>query len=199
MSMTFDMIQCSRCDFSASSSASWGRFFYKLEDDRIIPMNRRLGWCHSCKTARAIENLDPAIVERSIDENTSKSSKQLNRVAKILSKIWPFRILEFRGTANGAEMFNFNNEKVQDGLALVDLIAGRLSEAKCLECGSTQVEKLDVPSISYTDPNVFLGFKHPECGGKLIAEESNIRINMIMSQKYFDREGNFLYENADDT
>ena len=35
MSMPFTLIQCTRCDFGASSIELWGSFYYVLDDQRL--------------------------------------------------------------------------------------------------------------------------------------------------------------------
>lgn len=57
MSVSVNVFNCDRCDFKASGNIVRGRFYYQLSGSSLIPLERELGWCSSCKTLVPVERL----------------------------------------------------------------------------------------------------------------------------------------------
>ena len=195
MSMPFEVIQCSRCDFSASSSQAWGRFYYVLDDQRLVPLCRTLSWCHDCKSIRAIEDLSIDLLNEKIRDRRKKVRTQHALVSRRKSMIWPFNLLlSEQQTARKIRTLDHCEQALQDELDLLSIVEARQSEEKCLVCSSPHVTKVDVPSVYSPETSAPIDFRHPDCGGALTATGSTFWINVILKSKHYDTEGVFLYE-----
>ncbi len=195
MSMPFTLIQCTRCDFGASSIELWGGFYYVLDDQRLVPLSRVLGWCHTCQSVRAIEDLSIGRVHERLEEKRTEADTRRALVNRRRTRIWPLNLfLVKQRTDREIEILDFYEQEVENNIALLKIIEGRHSDGKCLVCGYFRITELDVPFVYDPETTVPLGFNHPNCGGDLFAKGSNWRLNISLSNKHYDTEGAFLYE-----
>lgn len=195
MSMPFTLIHCTRCDFGASSTELWGGFYYVVDDQRQIPVSRMPGWCKTCQTVRAIEDLSVLRVNERLEKRCAEADAQRTLVDRRLNRIWPLNLLQSKQrTDHEIKILDFYEQEVENETGLLKIIEGRHSDGKCLVCSCVRITELDVPFVYDPETTVPLGFNHPNCGGDLFAKGSNWRINISLPNKHYDTEGAFLYE-----
>ena len=184
MSMPYDVIYCSKCDFQAVSTVLWGRFLYWADDGKEAYFSRKLGWCHDCKTVRAIEELPQVeqVLRRRIELD-----QELNGDLRM------DRFLAWMGTEKSWRLKHALEER--DGLDVLETVANLERKPRCLACTSENVADIQAP-FARDLPSTFdmeLPFFHPDCGGSLRFKDSKgYRLAKGPSVLRMTVEGNFI-------
>lgn len=207
MSMLFTAFSCDACGFKAGSTAVWGRYNYRTPDGDV-PLQRKLGWCCACADVIAMEvlpgpqrtqALEQEVAQRTayVRDYVANAEKGRGTLARLLNRpvTVPEEVREVDHLRTIAE------SELKAELARIRLLSGRTSGPRCLVCGSVDVEA--IPEAfnlqgSYRDPGppVRIGWKHPGCGGEIMAAHSGIRIGMRMRERWYDAEGRLLSPRA---
>ena len=193
MSVYSSTIKCDKCDYGSSMSVVHGIFNY-ITDGNKYNVERSHGWCYECHKFVAVEDFNAnKFIEAEIIEIQEKIKfvetagfftrmkseyKQLKRNYEYYFK--HIKELEWR--------INFNNN--------------RKSLPKCLVCGATNIENINVKELDYYNPGPekrIMGFKHPECGGNLWLVKSSYRFNIRYEPQLYNVEGNRIYNISDKT
>lgn len=200
MSMTSLSFRCNKCDFAASSMVNWGSFNYKHEN-KLLSVNRKLGWCEHCATICPIEVLattstvDQAIAKQKQLIETFECAnesllKQRSFIAKMLRlrPAQPFTILSLKNE------IDYLNDIINEMRELLSFFSNRHSGPRCLLCGCERVVLLP----SFEDPDetddheeekfVYV-LNHPTCGGAINVYHPSIRFSMKMRERFYDVEG----------
>ncbi len=189
MSMTFGEIHCDLCDFRTTTMNIWGWFFYVFPDNYQMWVNRKLGWCYSCKTMQPVETFP----------ELSKLTEIVPYLKAELAKLTGNGILKFLKPY-------FGKNKVEIGLILEEIVKAerfiallkeRKSPPKCLECSGSEIACFDMPEFYEKKGPQQILFRHPGCNGQLWIEESDLRLAMQMRSRYYTLEGDFISEDDD--
>lgn len=195
MSLPVISFSCDRCGFTSSNMVFWGRFYYQIGNGRYIHVERCAGWCFDCQTFAPIEELNQ---EKAMNE-LQRVKKELWKHQEQLGKIESYKIgiisrwftsskkLEALRTKVGYLQIN-----VSSALSYVNLINSRKSPARCLRCCQSNITPFVMPPVEDNPGKHLTGFIHPNCGGNIIAENSNTRIAMKYKTCIYSIEGNFL-------
>lgn len=188
MSVEPTVFTCDKCDFKASSKIVWGRFYYQAAADRLIPLNRSLGWCSSCKTLTPVEDL--SIRKVTYDE-----------IREYEAELFDF---ESRGFLKKRLVGSKKKERIayvrrclEENLKLVDILRSRQSPPRCLICSDTQVilhKFLTIADDDNSGKPRLTGFVHPDCGGNIIASNAGISLMVQMKSRAYTTEGIFIKE-----
>lgn len=123
MSWPVTVFTCTRCDFRQGDSHTWGSREYLLADGVRVSVPRRLGWCHSCGSIAAVEDLS-GDAQREECEETERELADL-RFWKLRERKW----------------LQQNLADLQDTL---QLLKQRKSPARCLHCGSADIGSISI-------------------------------------------------------
>lgn len=199
MSMSLSIFTCDRCDFRASEDIVWGRFYYQLSDGSLIPLERELGWCSSCKTLAPVERL--SINNAIHDEIQSLKVDFARYEAELLNlENRSFFIKCFMSSKKKEEIkknFAYTRQVLKEKMELVNILSSRKTPPRCLICSSDEVISYEFPSISIDEPpgkHYLTGFIHPDCGGNIMISNSGIRLIMQMKRRSYSTEGVFITE-----
>ncbi|PKL50479.1 MAG: hypothetical protein CVV42_03000 [Candidatus Riflebacteria bacterium HGW-Riflebacteria-2] len=205
MSLPHLEFQCSKCDFESTSLKCFGRRNYRC-DESYIPVSSELGWCFRCKNIALIEafpdekeimgrqNLLQVLVsalEKSKESQPSEipwHKKLLGIKPKLPEEV---KELQYKITAL--------KQHVAEDLARLKLMRDRQSPYKCLICGEEKhvyLTNVEWKRLHEQTEAIPIGFKHPFCGGEILAGNSDIRFHFKSINYVYDKEGNFI-EKAD--
>lgn len=179
MSMSFSIINCSKCHESWPSNKLWGKFTYELNNGLELDMDRTLGWCYSCKQVQAIEKIES--IQGAND--TLKSLESLYKEEQSKSIFWSIPYF------NSSEM-RYIKKKISAQKKRIEWLKKRVSKARCLTCFNTEVHALDFRAES--NGNRAIGFEHPECGGQLHTRLSEFGLNLCLDEKFYNSEGELI-------
>jgi len=118
MSWPVTIFTCTRCDFRQGDTHTWGIREYVLADGVRVSVPRRLGWCHSCQSIAAVEDLSGDEQREELEEI---------QVALVVLRFWKFRERKWL------------RRQLADALDTLDLLKERKSPARCLHCGSADI------------------------------------------------------------
>ncbi len=182
MSQPFDEVYCDRCEYRRGSFVLWGRLSYMLPSGKQLHLNRRLGWCHTCKEIVAMEDIaTEALLQVSIDDCTVR----LEAISRLKNGRLFKRLLSYDRT----EIIDLE-ENLSDLCERLALLRQRSSLERCLSCGSTEVVPISLPAVD-REP-VQLDFSHPGCGGNFWAAHNPTWLNMRFEEKYYNVEGEHI-------
>lgn len=185
MSMPYSVITCNACDKHWSTTSTWHIYCYSLPDGRTTRADCSLSWCHSCNEFRPVERIPTKdavakALAAKIEELAVLRKRPLEKLRRLLS--WG-NIL--RKISQETAWAIKDLEKAQ---AAYDWRALRESPPKCLECGSTNTQDIDISKWERSGSTM----SHPRCTGQLSIEDSGIRIALVHQKYCYDVEGNFL-------
>jgi len=182
MSMPSTDLVCSKCEFQGSNAVVWGDFRY-VGGEREIPLSRTLGWCADCSDFVPME--DFTIKDELLDEireTLEAISVRTNQWASfsLLKRTRKHRLYEV--------------ESLSALIAHLALIGERCGSERCLQCGSTSVQRFDG---HYSEPDSYAskgttvntGFCHPGCGGTFLASINPMRFNLIFEPRFYSLNG----------
>jgi hypothetical protein len=181
-------IWCGVCHFRSSNSRIWGIYTYEFPDGERLSIERAAGWCYKCKDIEPIENL--SIVNTEADgggRNMIKNGKNGKASCRdMITSIFPFIGLRQKNKETSSD------RAFQDTLAARNrFLSLRLDPAKCLACGETNIECVDIPTPPKGEMRP-LPWPHPNCGGMLYVRNLDIRIHYIFRNRIYDIQGNYL-------
>ena len=181
MSINAVSLECERCHASFSDGATTGYFVYELDDGSQLQLDRQYGWCHDCDRMVAIEDLSgrrPLEDLKRIRRWKTDAEDQLRR--SILSM--------FKGNEkNRIRELDIEIEELEQSLSFLRL---RKSAAKCLTCGSTEIEELpSIPRPAEPMQPVPAGWNHPGCGGRMLAVLQEYRLSYSNSPRIYNKDG----------
>ncbi len=187
---------CTTCGFRTSDTGSWGLKEYVLSTGVRLTIDWRLGWCHDCKSVRAVELLDLQIAEEVLRQiqselaaSTFNPKKWWCHLFKLIPNLWRFNL----------EHWQSSKDAYDDALDIVELIRNRQAARKCLSCGGTHVVAPLVTNAEATLENggfAKTGFVHPECGGDMYMTEEGVRLAIKPVARRYTTEGEFIDDEA---
>lgn len=187
-------IKCNSCEFSASTTALWGTYLYRLKSGKEIVIERESGWCDDCRTivsiAMSADRLRSKIQE--CVKNIGRLTNQLRRV----NPINPFR----QKLASQKTINNFKSErkhwKVEKAALSIALKRPECLQRvnRCLVCSGNSTTRLKIPHVPASREPLDLNFKHQNCGGSLVAHPSSAYIRMRLPIRVFDLDVKLLNE-----
>jgi len=204
MSLPVTMYRCTHCDFEQGNVGTWGAREYVLDDGVRIPLHWHMGWCESCRSLAAIENLSSQIRFHEYRE----AQGQL----QIVSRRWGG--LRFGLSEDDRSKVRSYEDQLEDAIDGLEMLSKRKSAPHCLRCLSTQVQTMGIRSNdSYYEPNSPCVFSasaksaiietaptgnsdksiwlHPGCGGEIYTMEhpDGLRLAMRPTIHRFTSEG----------
>jgi hypothetical protein len=165
------LFSCTHCDFEQSDVKTWGCREYVLEDGVRIVMPSRLGWCHACNGLVAVEDISV----KARQEELEKAQKEFANLS-----MWAFR------------MRRILQREIVDLQDILLLQQQREESARCLDCGSTDIDfpsKQPVSEENGSGALFKLNFLHPSCGGTLVAKMSDMRLVLQQTVKRYTPNG----------
>lgn len=181
MSLSLGLLECDRCMATFPESGLLvSAAVYCLPDGGEIHVQKTLGWCYSCQSTAAIENLDPAELNSKLQDLQDRRQKaQLtlkNRLRQLVGK-----------PLDEADTSRPDEEIIERGIAL---LASRLDGPRCLKCGSHEVTALPNYTADLTGRPVDTGFQHPKCYGYLwVSYDPDIRVMLRPQRVTYDPSG----------
>lgn len=184
MSMPFSVITCDSCSREWFTHVFWGRHSYRLPDGRNTEVHQALAWCTPCNNFVMMEQFPKP--ER-VQEKLMAAARDLEARQVIKEHVlFGFIKRKIRPKPEDLEPYQ---RRLQEVEALRDWCRVRTSPLKCLTCGSTDVQKIDLRGDQPQDV-----MRHPHCGGTFQVEESEICISKRLKHRFYDIEGHFLSE-----
>lgn len=187
MSMPFSTIQCDICLKEWVTHVFWGAYSYRLPDRRIVKVDRTLAWCDSCNNFVTMEQIPKP---EETEERLAEASRQLE-ANKTPKKHLFLDLIKLQIPSNPKDI-KLYKKTLAKAEALKDWRVIRKSPPKCLSCGSTNVREAHLWGSSEKEP-----IRHLNCGGAFLVEESKVRISKRLKHRFYDVEGNFLWEEDD--
>jgi len=193
-------IICSHCDYSGSTAVVFGIFKYQTPLGKIsVP--RTLGWCHSCDSTAPINCADKTVkresladdiesLEISLLEELEHAEKSRSFVTRLFSsKLRDNNVIrQLRSELNALKC------ELDQPSILSDYLTSP-QKPHCLSCGSTNVFQFpemprDLDDFDSNDRTPKpIGVEHPDCGGQMYAQVSDIRINRRFSERLYTLDG----------
>jgi hypothetical protein len=200
MSMPFTVFSCRACDFKGSSMAIWGQFSYEGPAG-LVPVERCIGWCMDCDDLVPMEVLPSSSRIAELEAVITQAKRKLNEFRResesrrsILGKIFNSKVELPADLEELDRRMYYDEGELKEQRIRLALLSRRSSPAKCLFCGSSQVEALPRQyrlSGSSEDPGApaGIGWKHPRCGGDFEASHSGVRISKRLQHRVFTTDG----------
>ncbi len=189
MSMPCAIFCCDTCDFQRYNTVLWGNYAY-LIDGVKVSLNRQLAWCLECNSFAAVEDFSDlgervSALTRAVKSHTA--SMQNRSVFTLLAEaVFPYRRRESTRAIQELEQLAFR----------IDLIRARKGQERCLKCGSTDWIPFGEEAINgvravgaRSDAPQKTGFKHPGCGGEILAKPNPWRSNMAFTPLRYGPDG----------
>ena len=192
MSMPSKVIYCDKCDHSTGDIVLFGDHFYLNSKGDDVLFCPKLGWCNSCTSLVPIENLTVSDVDfESLDKLTFEAKE-----AEVELKASLFKRLFTRKWWLEDRLENLSKE-----VRLLAIKQKRQGREKCLECGSGDIERMDLDAQLESEPwpASYKGFAstghlHPGCGGEFMVKGSEMRLMLAHVKRYFTEEGELIRE-----
>lgn len=189
--------QCTACDYSSWDAATWGYRYY-LYGESKVRMAVTLGWCHLCNGLSAVEVLPTALGEAELQQQLDALGIALQ---KELTDSSPKRRWWQLHARKGIKQIRLESEikSAEEDLATYRLrraaLSKRTSQGRCMRCGSEEWAPLPHHEKDYFDmastPKP-IGFTHPGCGGELVTICDGTRLNVMLTDKAYNLEGQLL-------
>jgi hypothetical protein len=197
MSMPVATYQCTACDYSCWDAATWGYRYYLYGESRVR-MAVTLGWCHLCNGLAAVEVLPTALgeAERQQQLDALRIALHEELTASPTKRRW-WQLHARKGT----KQIRLESEikSAEEDLAKYHLrraaLSNRTSQGRCLRCGAEECAPLPPHEKDYFDmasTPIPTGFTHPGCGGELVTICDGTRLNVRLTDKAYDLEGQLL-------
>jgi hypothetical protein len=189
-------ITCNICNYSGSTGVVFGIFKYQTPLGNIS-LPRTLGWCNSCDSVAPIEDTDLVTRRESLTSDIEDAKallvEEIERAE--ISRSFLARLFSSQRPDNDTirklrvELANFQQELARPSV-LADYLTSP-EEPTCLSCGSSDVFRFpkmpagldDFDSEDRTPKPI--GVRHPDCGGEMYAETSDVRINRRFSERLY--------------
>ena len=187
MSMPFSIIQCDCCSKRWVTHDFWGIHTYRLPDGRDADVDRAFAWCNTCNDLMWMERLPrPEEVQGKLDEAARELEEYEPPKERLL-----FGFIKQR-VDPGSDFTEIYQKTLRNAEALRDWHTIRKSSPKCLTCGSTDVQEVNLWGDQEKEV-----IRHSNCSGAFRVEQSEIRISKLLKHRFYDVEGNFLWEEDD--
>ncbi|MBY5921039.1 hypothetical protein [Ferrimonas balearica] len=175
---------CNRCDFIALDEVLSGPHSYRF-DGREISIDRELGWCMQCQTLVAIERFHV--------NGKLEALKQLREDISAHNASWLRRLFRPQRLTDLCERLSYLR-------VMLEFYERRRGTEKCLRCSSIEVvpiaqKEYDLELRRFRYHGIHTtSFRHPGCGGTIIAQPHPVRYHRIFSHRIYDHDGVFLGE-----
>jgi len=190
-------LTCDRCNFATSNTIFWGIFYYQINHDSFINIERSVGWCFDCQTFTPIEELnkEKATAElQRLKKELSEYQEQLNKTESYKTGFITRLFTSGSKLAGLKEKVKYLQANVDEARLYVNLINSRKNPPRCLLCCRSNITPFVLPSVEDGSGKHLSGFIHPNCGGNIIVENEGIRISKKLRTRIYSMEGNFLKE-----
>ena len=184
MSVPFNTIKCSTCNYSSWLLGRNGWKYYQLPNGEKLTVNSAWGWCYDCKELVAIEAF-PTL--QSIEEKLREDKFAL---LKIKDTSLSCKLLQLLGK----DRFKIKQiyDRINNSENWLTFLKQRSSPARCLTCSNTKIKTLDLPKTEDYKGFMLKSFKHPDCGGTLWLRQNNFWLNATYTPKCYDTAGVFI-------
>ena len=215
MSMPFDNICCTGCDFETRYLPKPIHIVYRWPSGKEFETRHSIGWCYDCDDYRDIENMDPECLRNEVSEKERERSEYRRRSAELpkgflawvgdyWSPPWKARkvryefkfgmrlpIQDFEETRRTLRYkIKCLDKEIKETEKLLDIATQRNSRSRCLTCGSDKT----APATFGRDDNLTHDFKHA-CGGMLQrVTDRSLRISCRLITYVLNTEGVLLEE-----
>jgi hypothetical protein len=179
---------CTRCQFEHSRLEPPNRLFYHLPDGREAHGFSTLGWCNNCRLIRDIEDLDTSRTEEASATRYRFAQARAEELAALPTDwLQRFRRRHQRRHLDAARTdLESEGEKLK---AHAEVVRGRNSGPRCLECGSEETAALSFDGEDGVDTS----FEH-QCGGhlRMLDTEPGILAHVDIREMVLSPEGEVL-------
>jgi hypothetical protein len=190
MSVRSVILECTKCQASYSRGVLYGNFRYELPNGDRHSLDRSLGWCNHCATMVAIENLSCTSSASEVEKITRLKAEAELKLRSVFGRI----VGKHRATVRSCD------QKLEEIEKRVSFLRQRTAPPKCLECGSADIFQLPWPPWP-EDPGqpVSAGWRHPTCGGEMVARALGGRLYFSYPPRIYDANGLALSSEASAT
>lgn len=167
MSHATAYIFCDKCNYTNTANIEPIGRVYQILTFNELHFKSTAGWCNSCNKNVLIEDFKTERKSFIQDEylKWKKSIKSKFLLYFLINLWWKIQI-------------NKNN-----------------SPKRCLNCGSTDIEKIIIPYPEEIDKPIKINYSHPNCGGNLFVKNIGLRfIPKYHEKKNYTLNGNFIKE-----
>jgi len=210
MSMPHLDFSCTACDYASTSLSLHGRRYYEV-DKEFFHADYQIGWCFVCKSLSLIElmpeqtmlqqkQLEVAELRKKLEKMEKRPKSELTWLQKLMGhkekneevgeKFDPFVSRKLEGL----------EKEIANSTVLQKIFKNRKSPIRCLNCGGDKHLYLNTDGwgrfYELTKPEP-MGFKHPFCGGELLARCSEARFHMKLKKSIYDLDGRKIGEVVD--
>lgn len=209
MSIAYETIGCTNCDYEVGSHILWGESVYEMQILGTVRIKKRLGWCDDCATLVPLEDLRP----RKLDSNKATDNNLNGIVADIAKKHTQLHqnLIGIKLITSKTQRQEFLRQSNALGAVVCELqaclcrsaeeerfnnvITTRKSQAKCLNCSSSKIFFCDLLNPTADSELIKLDYVHPNCGGKFTVLPNRNRAAIKFTQiRINSSEGIFLRE-----
>ena len=152
--------RCDKCNYREGFSNPLRS--YEMPDGSTITIERTFVWCGACRAIRWGEELAQlTALER---ELTAIETKESVTISELSSWVDKYKTLE-----------QIIDERVKELRERIQWRRGRVSSARCLECGSTDIVALP-QSETRSGNDKWVLKEHPGCGGVITVLEQAVLV-----------------------
>ncbi len=205
MSMPHLDFSCTACDYNSTSLSLHGRRYYQC-NEQFFHAECQTGWCFACKSLAPIELMpDQQVLQQKqfevaeLRKETEKTDNQPKKELGWLQKLMGHKERNEKTSEKYDPFVKSRLEKLEEEIAssivLFKLFKNRKSPIKCLACGSEKHLYLNTNEwrrfykLEKPEP---ISFKHPFCGGELLARCSEVRFQMKLEKFIYDLDGCYI-------
>jgi len=191
MSVPSYSILCTQCDYSSSSNATNGQYYYK-DDEGLFNLERQLGWCNDCQSITVIEDFNDT------SKAVSKIRSELESIRRDTGTVWANILNVFFKSRR--EWIASIIETINSYAKYIELAKARTGQERCLKCSSYAVAPykpakegggLDVRGFMYHGERN-TDFVHPGCGGAFYEKADNVRLHGMFEPRFYKPDGVFI-------
>ncbi len=154
--MSYDWrFKCTKCDYSQRRPLIPTPHYLATKPCRFVHVAHQLGWCHDESCFVRVEVLPT--------EERLRQTVEHDYVADHVRKHGEYE------EADEAIVRWTRRSAINDEAVRLELLAGRRSPPRCLNCASTRVIPLgDEPGCEEPQASVPIGLRHPGCDGDMV-------------------------------
>lgn len=198
MTMPVITYSCTGCDLSAWDAMLWGYRYYRVGHKRYS-MSVGMGWCRECQALVPVEKRPDAQSEALLVQASERLIHALDaqrREDRLVRRWWQWCQRDSAQAARLKYQLADTQEALERVRTLRALLQARVSDNRCLRCGSENTFLLPESPADYLDddssPPVELGCRHPQCGGELMVQSTGLRLSIRTTPCAYDLEGRRL-------
>lgn len=200
MTMPVITYSCTGCDLSAWDAMLWGYRYYRVGHKRYS-MSVGMGWCRECQALVPVEKRPDAQSEALLVQASERLIHALDaqrREDRLVRRWWQWCQRDSAQAARLKYQLADTQEALERVRTLRALLQARVSDNRCLRCGSEQNFLLPASPLSadyFNDDSsspVALGHQHPQCGGELMVQYTGMRLSIRSTSSAYDLEGRWL-------